>query len=129
MLARKINFMTLMYWCDDVIDDDPSTRDYDPGTVKDQPLILVAVQYDRRKRRQGRIKNYIYRIGSTREIVYKKFRKSPAVMKMGVSLKRLLTSGKPYHKFAVSMEQYADYILDNEEPQWLKRNDFRRIKQ
>ncbi len=113
-----------MYWCDDVIDDDPKTKDYNPGTVKGQKLILIALQWNRRRFRKDRIKNYIYTIGDSRELVYKRFRASPAVMKMGVSIKRLMLFGNPMHRLAVSMERYAKYFLDAYNDDWLERNDY-----
>ena len=102
----------LMYWVDD-------WRKSDPGTVNGQPLQLYGIQVIKRFLRPKVTKNWIYRIGTTREIVYKPFPKAPAVMKMGIS-------GNTWaqHPKSVSMEQYAKYFIDRVDLDWLKRNSF-----
>ncbi len=105
---------SLMYWVDD-------WREADPGEVGGKKLNLIAIQHARRARNlwRKRPKNLIYRIGKGREIVYKRYSKSPAVMKMGISIKRLGN-----HPYAVSMEDYAMYFIDKIDADWLQRNNY-----
>lgn len=114
-----VNPKNLMYWVD-------SWKNTNPGKVNGVHLFLIAIQKARRARDLWRKKpkNWIYKIGNTREIVYKEFERSPAVMKMGVSGHFLRHSGNPFHKFMVPMEKYAKYFIDNSDPEWLKRNDY-----
>jgi len=116
----------LMFWVDKWKD----ITDSFAGKIDGKLLRLIAIQRERRlwKRLIGRkIKNWIYYIEGTRLIVYKEFPKSAGAMKMGLSGHFLKTSGSPYHKFAVPMETYARYFLDNIDPDWLKRNDYELI--
>ena len=108
---------SLMYWVD-------NWRNADPGEVGGKKLALIAIQHARRLRNLWRKKpkNYIYRIGKGREIVYKRYSKSPAVMKMGISIKRLRN-----HPNAVSMEKYAEYFIDHKDSDWLERNNYELI--
>ena len=109
-----VNPKSLMYWVD-------NWRDADPGEIGGKKLNLIAIQHARRLRNlwRKRPKNLIYKIGNTREIVYKRYSKSPAVMKMGISIKRLGN-----HPNAVSMEKYAKYFIDKKNPDWLERNNY-----
>jgi len=109
----------LMYKLDDWADGDPRTNDFNPGKYNKQPLKLIAKQFNRRLLFFRRTKNWIYQIGSSREIVYKPFPKSAGVMLMGISMKSMW-----WHPKSVSMEHYAKYFIDKIDPDWIKRNDF-----
>lgn len=102
----------LMYWVDDY------KKAY-PGTIDNQPLKLIGLQVIKRFLKPKITKNYIYRIGNTREIVYKTYEFSPAVMKMGIS-----STTWERHSKSVSMEDYAKYFIDRIDLEWLKRNSF-----
>lgn len=108
----KVDPKELMYWTDDY-------KKSNPGSVNGQPLKLIGIQVIKRVLRPKITKNYIYRIGNTREIVYKPFESAPAVMKMGIS-------GVTWerHPNSVSMEDYAKYFIDKVDLAWLKRNNF-----
>lgn len=113
----------LMFW----VDNWKEITDIHAGKIDGKPLLEIAHQKERRlwKKLIGRkIKNYIYHISGTRLIVYKEYKKSAAVMRMGLSGHFLKMSGNPLHKYAVSMETYARYFLDGIDPDWLARNDY-----
>ena len=108
-----------------------NTHDYieRPGTVNGEGLKIVAIQYGSRIKFWRRIKNYIYAVEGTRQIVYKKRGAPMWVIRMGVSHKRrgIFRRGyRVYHPKAVSEETYARYFLDGEKDDkaWLKRNRY-----
>jgi len=118
-----VDFTKLMFWVDD-------WTDVNPGIVGGQPLKLIAIQKERRIRKfwKKSIKNWIYRIGDTKMIVYKEYPLSPAVMKMGLSGHFLRNSGSPYHKYAKTMEFYFDAFVGNPSElkflMWRDLNDY-----
>ena len=100
-----------------------------PGTVNNEKLKIVAIQYGGRFKFWRRIKNYIYVIEGTRQIVYKKRGGPMWVIRMGVSHKKRGIFRRAYrvrHPKAVSEGTYAEYFLDGEKEGkvWLKRNRY-----
>lgn len=118
-----MNPSELFYWTDNF-------RPASEAFVGGRRLVLIAHQLERRRilRMFKRIKNYIYLIDGKQEIVYARSENSPAVMKMGISLNRLLKEGKARHRNAVPMEEYYDKFVRNPDHEWLKLNDYRLIK-
>lgn len=118
-----VNPDRLMYMVDD-------WRDSKPGKVDGRDLILIAVQKERRLSKfwKKSIKNWIYRIAGTKEIVYKEYPASPGVMRMGLKGSFLRNSGNPWHRKSVPMEEYYDMFVANKNRPtyvaWRKRNDF-----
>lgn len=98
-------------------------KDRCPGSFKGKRLIKIAIQKERRLFgliKTGTVKNIVYRLDGTREIVYKEKNEChPGVVMMGLS-------GKNWemHPKSVSMERYARYFLDKIDHEWLKRNDY-----
>ena len=97
-----------------------SIRDRCPGSFKGKKLIKIAVQKERRLLIFHPIKNLIFVLEGTRDIVYKEKNEChPGVVMMGLS-------GRTWemHPKSVKMETYARYFLDKADTEWLKRNDY-----
>lgn len=109
---------------DAFLDNNPKTMDSSPGKIDGHQLRLVAQQIERRFLRKASIKNWIYVAEGTRELFYKPTPNSPAWVRMGVSLSRLKAGFSPRDEYAIPMEQYANYFLDQSDHKWLKQNDF-----
>jgi len=116
----------LMALVDDWLDHDPRTRDSSPGTVKGRKLILIGLQHERRPNKISKgnlIKNWIFKLAGTKEIVYKEGFNNAGWVRMGVSPKM-----NGYHPKAVPMVQYAKYFIDVSNPAWLKNNDYELVR-
>lgn len=94
-----------------------------PGSFKGKRLIKIGIQKQRRlfsKILFGSVKNIIYNLEGTRDIVYKEKNEChPGVIMMGLKGDTWVM-----HPKSVPMTQYASYFLDDADPDWLKRNDF-----
>lgn len=94
-----------------------------PGTFKGKKLIRIAVQKERRLFgliKTGSVKNIIYQLAGTRDIVYKEKNEChPGVIMMGLKGDTWVM-----HPKSVPMTKYAEYFLDRVDLDWLKRNDF-----
>ena len=117
-----VNPSELFYWTDGF---EPAKH----GFVQGRRLILIAHQMERRRLLKflKRIKNYIYLVDGKQEIVYARSENTPAVMKMGISLRRLITEGRVRHEKAIPMEQYYSKFVGKPDREWLARNDYRLI--
>ena len=96
-------------------DNDPKTRNASPGKVDGQQLNLIALQYQRTWNPstwfgKGQVKNWIYRVGSSRIVVYKQGPDNPGVCLMGISIKR-----QDFHPNAIPMELYAKLFIDRDD--------------
>ena len=78
-------------------------RERTPGTIDGKALKLVGIQKQRRLRRlfRGRIKYYIYLQVGTEAIWYKRKRSAVGIVKMGFSVRKLMS-----HPKAVPAEFY-----------------------
>jgi len=117
-----MDMFTAVRFVDAFQDDNPKTMDSCPGRVNNRDLIAIAVQYNRRFRFFKRKKNIIYREGATRNIWYKRSKCNAGVVIMGFSLSRLKN-----HPNAIPMQRYAEFFLDDRNPEWLERNDYKLI--
>ena len=100
-----------------------------PGTVNNEGLKIIAIQYGARFKFWRRIKNYIYAVEGTRQIVYKKRGAPMWVIRMGISHKKrgiFRRSFRVHHPKAVSEVEYARIFLDGleDDKAWLKRNRY-----
>lgn len=115
MSAPNIDFNKIgvfTFFVDDYRDFDPKTKNASPGKVDGQQLNLIAYQFQRTWNPKswfgnGQIKNWIYRVGSSRTVVYKQGPDNPGVCLMGISINR-----QDYHPNAVPMEMYAKLFID-----------------
>ena len=105
------------------------------ATIKGKRLIRKAYQLERPKRYFGtrkRIKNIIYIIEGEKMVVYANKQNAIAVMKMGLSLKRLRKYShslkRAMHPKSVSAEEYYKYFSNpNLYRDWLKRNKYQMV--
>jgi len=114
------NIKEAVRFVDDFQDLDPKTKDSCPGKVNGNKLVLIGKQLERREKGKGKVKHLIYVEEDTRNIWYKNSKCNAGVVMMGFSLTSL-----GMHPKSVPMEKYAEYFLDNKDPKWLERNDFK----
>lgn len=114
--APYVNFNNVGVFCffvDAWRDNDPTTRDASPGKVDGQQLVLIGQQRQRTFWHgfgQGPVKNWIYKVGNMRQVVYKQGPDNPGVVLMGISLSRM-----DYHPNALPMETYCKIFIDKNE--------------
>ena len=113
--ASAIDFSKVgvfMGFVDDYRDFDPNTKNASPGKLNGNQLNLIAYQRERTWNPKtwfgkGNVKNWIYRVGSTRLVIYKPSPNTPGWALMGISRSRM-----DYHPNAISMELYAKIFID-----------------
>lgn len=120
-----MDMSTVVRLVDAFQDDDYHTRDSCPGTVNKHKLIHIANQTQRRFGFLPKtVKNVIYIEEGTSNIWYKRSKCNAGIVAMGFSLSRL-----GQHPYAVPMEQYMKFFIDESDPDWLARNDYVLVKQ
>lgn len=117
-----VNPDLLVGFVDDWIDKDPKTRDSSPGKVKGHKLILIAKQTERRLKYlflKRTIKNWIFLLDGTHDLIYKQSFNNAGYAVMGLSLKL-----QDWHPKSVPMETYYDKFVAHPDKSWLALNDF-----